>query len=262
MNLKDLIIGTPWESPARRLHRLLTGGGPRIAPITEWELRDARDNAYVRALLRATLKRDSNCIDVGAHSGFFLRQFLEFAPAGRHLAFEPIPALAAELRQKFPGVEVHGYALSDQEGQATFHYVPELPGWSGLRSQPYPVATHPQMIPVELRRLDHLITESTPIAFIKIDVEGAELEVLRGAAGILRYQKPVVLFECGKIHHTSYATTPKTIHEFLASCGMGVFLLDQSGPLTLEAFTEIYEASHRSGYDRTAQGNYLAMPVS
>jgi FkbM family methyltransferase len=260
MNLKRLINGTPLERPARQFYRLLTGG-PRPAPITEWELRDARDNAYVRALLRSTLKRDSNCIDVGAHSGFFLRQFLEFAPAGRHWAFEPIPVLAGELRREFPTVEVRNCALSDQEGQATFQYVPELPGWSGLRPQPYPVATHPQSIPVTIQRLDHLIMDEVPVAFVKIDVEGAELEVLRGAAGVLRHQRPVVLFECAKVHHSSYATTPKAVHEWLAECGMGVFLLDQTGPLTVEAFTEIYEASHRSGYDRTAQGNYLAMPV-
>jgi hypothetical protein len=156
MNIaKRLIIGTSLERPARRFYNWLTDGH-MPPPITEWDLRAERDNAYVRALLRNTLKRDSTCIDVGAHSGFFLRQFLEFAPKGRHWAFEPIPALADELRRKFPTVEVHDCALSDQDGHATFQYVPELPGWSGLRPQPYPRATHPQSIPVTIRRLDGL----------------------------------------------------------------------------------------------------------
>jgi len=260
MNLKRLMIGTPLERPARIFHRLLTGG-PHATSNIECELRDARDNAYVRALLRNKLKRDSNCIDVGAHSGFFLCQFIEFAPEGRHWAFEPIPALAAELKRNFPSVKVHECALSDQEGQTTFQYVPELPGWSGLRAQPYPVRTHRQTIHVELRRFDSLIAQDAPIAFIKINVEGAELEVLRGAAEILRRQNPIVLFECAKIHHSHYDTTSKAIHEFLTRYGMGVFLLDQTGPLTLQAFTDVYEASHRSGYDRTAQSNYLAMPA-
>ena len=267
MNLKSLIIGTPLERPARIFHRLLTAGpharaahGAFARYITEWELRDARDNAYTRALLRNKLKRNSNCIDVGAHSGFFLRHFIEFAPDGRHWAFEPIPALAAELKRNFPSVKVHECALSDQEGQTTFQYVPELPGWSGLREQPYPMRTHPQTIHVELRRLDSLIARDVPIAFIKIDVEGAELEVLRGAAEILCRQNPIVLFECAKIHHSHYDTTPKAVHELLTAYGMGVFLLDQTGPLTLQAFTAVYEASHRCSYDRTAQVNYLAMP--
>jgi FkbM family methyltransferase len=260
MSLKRLLTWTRLERAARRFYGLL-GREARPDPTREWQLRDARDNACIRTLFQRVLKRDSNCVDVGAHSGFFLRQFLEFAPAGRHWAIEPIPMLAAQLTREFPNVQVCKCALSDHEGQATFQYVPELPGWSGLRPQPYPVTTHPQSIPVELRRLDQLIPADTPIAFIKIDVEGAELEVLRGAAGILRQQKPLVLFECGKIHHTSYSTTAKDVHEWLASCGLGVFLLDQAGPLKVETFTEIYEASHRSGYDRTAHGNYLAMPV-
>jgi len=167
----------------------------------------------------------------------------------------------SELRRKFSTVEVHGYALADKDGQAAFQYVPELPGWSGPRPQPYPRATHPQNIPVTIRRLDGLIPEDVAITFVKIDVEGAELEVLRGAEAVLRRCKPIVFFECAKIHHTNYATTPQDVHKFLTKCGMGIFLMDQTGPLTVEEFEAVYEASHRSGYDRTASGNYLAMPV-
>lgn len=260
MNLKSLVIGTPLEHPARRfLHMMI--GGPRPTPIAESELREARDNAYVRALLKSMLKRDSVCIDVGAHQGFFLGQFLEFAPMGQHLAFEPIPKLASELKHKFPSVKVYENALSDYEGQTTFQYVPEFAGWSGLRRQSYPRATHPQSIQVTLRRLDHVVEDHATIAFIKIDVEGAELEVLRGAAGVLRRQRPVVYFECAKIHHINYETTPKMVHECLTGCGMGLFLVDRTGPLTIEAFTEIYEVSHQSGYDRKAHSNYLAFPI-
>ncbi len=258
--MKNLIIGTRLEQPARRLKSLFKGKR-RPALISEWELRDARDNAYMRCLLRSKLKQDSNCIDVGAHSGFFLRQFLEFAPNGSHLAFEPIPLLAAKLRNEFPGVTVQECALSDQDGETSFQYVPELPGWSGLRPQPYPVSTHPEKIQVKLRRLDDLVPEDKPIAFIKIDVEGAELEVMRGAEKILKHLRPIVVFECGKIHHTYYDTTPEKVHSWLLSCGMGVFLLDQTGPLSLEQFNEVYETSHRTGYDRKSHGNYLAMPL-
>jgi hypothetical protein len=121
--------------------------------------------------------------------------------------------------------------------------------------------THPQSIPVTIRRLDGLIPEGVAVTFVKIDVEGAELQVLSGAEAVLSRCKLVVFFECAKIHHANYATTPQDVHEFLTRCGMGVFLMDQTGPLTVEEFAAIYEASHRSGYDRTAWGNYLAMPI-
>ena len=255
--VKRLVVGTVLEKPLRQLYRHLTGAHTK-PPVTEWDLREARDNAYLRALLPSTLEAQSNCIDVGAHRGSFLRLFLEFAPAGRHYAFEPIPALAIKLRQEFPRIEVYNCALSNRDGQATFQYVPELPGWSGLRPQPYPVKVNPQAIQVTLRPLDSVIPEDMTITFIKIDVEGAELEVLQGAQGLLRRCQPVVYFECGKIHHDQYQTTPEQVFDLFASCGMGVFLLDQT-PLSQEEFVGVYEASYNSGYDRTAWGNYLAM---
>src|SRR5262249_51341299 len=90
-------------------------------------------------------------------------------------------------------------------------------------------------------------------------VEGAELEVLRGGTDLLRRCRPVVYFECAKMHHAYYLTTPQHVFDLFASCDMGVFLLDQT-PLSREQFVEVYEASHRSGYDRTSWGNYIAMP--
>lgn len=269
MNLKDLIKNSPLEKPARFLWRLAnpssrasTAATPVNFKASDWEVREVRDNAYIRVLLRQTLKWDSNCVDIGSHAGDFLDRFLEFAPHGKHLAFEPISSMAEALKVKYSNVAVHCCALSDSTGETTFQFVPEMPAWSGLRAQPYPGETRPQQIPVKIQRLDDIIPAEFPVAFIKIDVEGAELEVLRGACQTLRNKKPVVLFECGKIHHMHYATTPQKVYEFLDSVGMGVHLLDQEGPLSLERFEEVYESSFASGYDRNAHGNYLAIPIS
>jgi FkbM family methyltransferase len=240
------------------LYGALTNPNQRY--ITEGDLRDARDNAFVRAMMRKTLKRDSACVDIGAHCGFFLGQFFEFAPDGRHYAFEPIPGMFSDLSRRFPRAEVFDCALSDHNGEAGFLFVPELPGWSGLRPHPYPFRVHPQEILVKLRKLDDVIPLDVHVAFIKIDVEGAELEVLRGSTEILRRCRPIVYFECAKIHHAHYGTTPEVVHQLLAECGLGVFLLDET-PLSLQAFAADYEASYRSGYDRTAWQNYFAMPI-
>jgi len=160
------------------------------------------------------------------------------------------------LREQFPVVEVHQCALSDQEGSVDFHYIPELPGWSGLQPQPYPKQVSLQKISVRSRRLDDIIPSDMPIAFIKIDVEGAELNVLRGATGLLRRCRPIVYFDCGKIHHAHYETTPQQVFDLFASCRMGVFLLDRT-PLSAEEFTVFYETTTRRNYGRTA---FLAMP--
>jgi hypothetical protein len=148
--VKRLLIGSRYERYARRLWAALTNA-PESQSITEGDLRDARDTAYVRAMLR-TLPHDACCVDIGAHKGAFLRLFKEFCPKGDHLAFEAIPTLAQQLSPTFPDVRVHNCALSDHAGHADFQYVPQLPGWSGLRAQPYPILVSPETIRVELNR--------------------------------------------------------------------------------------------------------------
>ena len=72
---------------------------------------NARYDLQTIEIMRRVLSPTDCCIDVGAHEGSILAHMVEFAPLGRHLAFEPIPAMAAELRRSFPQVEVHQVAL-------------------------------------------------------------------------------------------------------------------------------------------------------
>src|SRR5213083_65495 len=92
--IKSIILGTSFERPARAMLKLARRcvGPPSILP--DWEIRTIRDNRRMQSILRKTLRKDSNCIDVGAHVGEWLTQFLALAPRGRHFAFEPLPHLA------------------------------------------------------------------------------------------------------------------------------------------------------------------------
>ena len=177
------------------------------------------------------------------------------------MAFEPIPAMAAALKLEFPGVEVRQCALSNRSGRTSFVYLPTMPGWSGLKPQPCPVEVESKHIDVELCRLDDLVPTDRTVDFIKIDVEGAELEVLEGAKETIRRSRPHVLFEHAKVHNTNYETTPAKVYALLHDCGLEIQLLDDDTPLTMTALTEIYERSHASGYDRHAQTNFLARPA-
>lgn len=123
--------------------------------------------------------------------------------------------MADALRRDFPTVDVRRCALSNQFGRANFVYLPTLPAWSGLRPQPCPVNVEPQQIEVEVCRLDDLVPKDKIIDFIKIDVEGAELEVLEGARETIRRSRPHVLFEHAKIHNTYYDTTPGSVYTLL-----------------------------------------------
>jgi hypothetical protein len=72
--------------------------------------RDQLDLDHMRLLLRFSLPPNANCIDIGANRGDILREILTLAPDGEHLAFEPLPERAADLRTEFQ-------ALVDLGGQ-------------------------------------------------------------------------------------------------------------------------------------------------
>lgn len=252
--LRNLITGTILEQPMRAIYHRLKP--KKRLPPTESGIRAKRDEHNMEQLLKKALKPNSNCVDVGAHEGWFLKRYLSLAPEGQHFAFEALPDLSEKLKTNFPRVQVFSCALSNVVGRASFTYVPELPGWSGLELQPYPIETHPQTIEVEVCRLDDLISE-TRIDFMKIDVEGAEELVLEGSVETIKRCHPVILFEHGRIHNLNYPTTPERIFQFFSACGMSIYSLDGSF-LTEDELRAIYDSSYASNYDRFAQTNFVA----
>lgn len=165
--------------------------------------RNVREDALLPRLLAFTLRRASCCLDIGSHSGIVLREMLRCAPEGRHLAYEPIPELAARLRAGFPAVEVRQIAVSDADGMATFVHVTSAPAYSGLRPRPNSLRGWPdhighkdvQEISVRTERLDTSLPEGWRPDLIKIDTEGAELLVLGGALETVGRYQPVIIFE-------------------------------------------------------------------
>jgi FkbM family methyltransferase len=204
--------------------------------------REERDHKALRAVLAATLSPDSCCIDVGAHRGAVLEDIVRLAPRGRHLAYEPLPEFAAELRSAFPGVDVREAALSDEAGETEFIHVRTSPAYSGFRERAYPGQEELQRIRIEVQRLDDALPPGFVPEFLKVDVEGAELQVLAGGIETLTRHKPLVVFEHGKGSAGAYGTKPEDVHELLVErAGMRLFDLDGEGPYSRAHFEEAYE---------------------
>ncbi|MCQ2303836.1 MAG: FkbM family methyltransferase [Bacteroidales bacterium] len=182
-----------------------------------------------KAIMRTHLSSDSNCIDVGCHKGEILEMMLKYAPNGCHFAFEPIPYLFDDLKHKFQGkATIYPYALSDEKGTTTFNLVKNAPAYSGIKQRHYDIDNpNIEIINVEKEALDNLLGD-TPIDFIKIDVEGGEFGVLKGAKDILKKNLPIILFECGKGASDYYGTQPVDLFNYLTEeIGLRIFTLEE-----------------------------------
>jgi len=190
-------------------------------PITK----NHRYDIQTKKVLKKVLQVDSNCIDVGCHEGEFLDLFLKYAPKGTHFAFEPLPDYYENLVKNYGNkCKIHPQALSDKKGESTFNYVISNPAYSGLQKRNYDKPNEKDTsITVQTDLLDHILSTKTNIDFIKIDVEGGEFQVLKGALKTLRINQPIVIFEHGLGAADVYGTTPEMVYDLLVNeAGMQV----------------------------------------
>jgi FkbM family methyltransferase len=207
-------------------------------------------DAQTKLVIEKVCKRESNCIDVGAHKGEVLDIMLRAAPEGKLFAFEPIPFMAAQLKEKYASnkqVIIHDLALSNQTGTASFNFVVTNPSYSGLIKRRYDRANEQdELITVKTELLDNILSTNFKIELIKIDVEGGEFQVLEGAKKTITRCKPTIIFEHGLGASDCYGTKPEQVFGFLTDCGLKVSLmkkwLREEPPFSLREFTETYHS--------------------
>lgn len=196
-----------------------------------------RDEIAIEAILLSCLRGDSTYVDVGANRGQILREAVRVAPHGSHLAFEPIPAMAADLKASFPDVDCQQLALGAQTGSSQFCYFRNLDGWSGLQRSPEisDARGDPEYITVTVSTLDEEIGELLP-RVVKIDVEGAELGVIEGACTVLGETRPVIIFEHVRSAAALYDSSSEALWDLLSELDYEIFALTGSGPFARQAF--------------------------
>ncbi|MBA3654010.1 MAG: FkbM family methyltransferase [Actinobacteria bacterium] len=204
-------------------------------------------DAMTVAVMARVLRRDANALDVGARVGDLLRPITETAPFGAHVAVEPLAMHAATLRRDFPSVTVIEAALGDTTGRSKFCHVVSNDAYSGLRRRPFDrpdeqVAT----IEVDVRRLDDVWPPTRPLAFVKIDVEGGEVGVIRGGLATLDAHRPVVVLEHAERVSSVYGHTTSDLFAALTEVGYTLFTLP--GWLTAEPPLEAREVDEADAY--------------
>jgi FkbM family methyltransferase len=145
-------------------------------------------------LLAIVVDRERDAVDVGAFAGTYTVRLAKMARTV--YAFEPDTQMAAMLqRVADPNVRVSSEAVSDREGTSDFH----LPSPDGLGVVPIGSLVTPEGSDYEVRRVKTTTLDAAlataDVGFLKIDVEGAEQSVLRGAQHLIARCRPVILAE-------------------------------------------------------------------
>lgn len=233
-HIRHAMIGTPLDPLARGVRRWHTSWKIRGTP----EIHDAMfEDDLLKEVCGRCVRDGMNCVDIGAHLGAMTQELLELSPTGKHTAVEPTPYKAAWLKQKYPNVQIINAALAETSGQATFYHQRRNSGYSGLAVHVTGMndSTHIDQISVNLRTLDEVIPEDRVIHFMKIDVEGAELRVLRGARRVLERDRPTFIFECTNTGLPANGVTADMVHQHLADLGYAIRtprqFLEDGGPL-------------------------------
>jgi FkbM family methyltransferase len=196
-----------------------------IGSIAGGNLESAVQEAMIRHLGRGRV-----FYDVGANLGFFslLAAHISGLDAGRVYAFEAAPDNAEAIRvnaalNAIANVEVLAVAVSDHAGRGRLQVVDDQ-SWSKLVDY----GEHPfteRVIEVELVAIDDLVASGRlpPPDVVKIDVEGAELAVLRGMRETIERHRPAIICELHDTH-ADFVT-------FMVRCGYRLINLEGTIPV-------------------------------
>lgn len=189
--------------------------------------------AGVRRVLQALIQPGMTVADVGANVGLHtIACAWATGPSGQVHAFEPEPGPRAQLEKmlRFNGlswVRVHARAAGRGPGKATLHMSPVI-GHSSLYELPEDEEGRAELLEVEVESLDQAIPPSRPLDVVKIDVEGAELEVLAGMQAHLEANPDIaIVAEFGPSHLERVGVDPQAWWDAFHGLGFRAYAISE-----------------------------------
>jgi FkbM family methyltransferase len=200
-------------------------------------------------LMGEAVRAGSTVVDVGANFGWHAIHLAKrVGDSGKVLAFEPIPATYAELTENVAlnscnNLKTFSFALGN-ETRTISMYLPGTDMGAGAASQFLDTGDR---VEVSMFRLDDVLEREgvSHVDFIKADIEGGELNFLRGAERLISRCHPVIFVEMVDIHCHRFGYVPQDLIRLLAGHGYQGSYIDENG--TLVAIDAV----------RPQNGNYL-----
>jgi FkbM family methyltransferase len=173
-------------------------------------------------------------LDIGANIGYYSLFLEKSLHCSRILAFEPSPREYKLLQENLTGnrcdkVTTFNLALGDVESTIKLYLSSDNIGKNSINY----FDTSDQEVTVPMKVLDVFLNDQNldSIDFIKIDVEGAEPMVLKGAAATIQKFKPVILYESWAFSQAPYGSFECATTSILETYGYRIFDIDERGRL-------------------------------
>lgn len=204
----------------------------------------------------SNIKEGDTCIDVGANIGHHtIIMSQAVGQKGKVYAYEPIPHIRKQMEESLALNHIHnvtvlGDALSFEDGIMTLSI-----NESNIAGSSFINTGGTKQLKVTVKKLDSY--NYTNVAFIKIDVEGFEYAVLKGAERLFTDNRPVTLFEYSPVYYRKNSPSDcKDILTFFKDKNYTLIDLDDGRKtiLDLDAFVKEFSEGLRS------QTNVLALP--
>jgi FkbM family methyltransferase len=194
-------------------------------------------------------------LDVGAHLGLVIAAALRRANM-EVAAIEAVEEKAAFLRARFPNVHVYHCAAGPVDGETAFFVDRKQSAYSSLGKPGRSAPSEITEVRIPMRALDSLF-ENKVVGAIKIDVEGGELGVLRGASALIARCRPAVMFESGPPCDDGLGYTKEALWQWFAERDYGIYVPNRVAhdgvSLSLDGFTESHQYPRRTT-------DYFALP--
>lgn len=179
--------------------------------INTTDLNSLKNNRIIEPellLVSDYIRKGDIVFDIGANAGEYTFKFEQCVGSKNVYSFEPIPKLYKNLKRIFRKVNIELLAFSNKSTLSQFKIpvindvVYDTRGKLDIEITE-PGETNYELIEVQCKTIDeYVIQKSIPkIKLIKIDVEGHEFNVLKGATKTLRKLKPIILIEIEQRHH-------------------------------------------------------------
>ena len=190
----------------------------------------------VQEVLKERLQPGDIFYDIGANVGFFTIIAAKLvSPSGRVYAFEPVRKNAFCLKKNaahnnFENITIFEKAVSSHTGKTKL-LLTHHPGGATLAAETLPPDIK-GVAEVELVTIDNLIKQEKilPPTFVKIDVEGVEIDVLQGMTQTINKYRPVILYEIDDADNEIFQKKQERCVRFLSTLGYRLTPLKKSYP--------------------------------